>query len=89
MSEKQQVQQLIKSIQKGLNKYSLEQFNDVINGVLRKSDTDKDKDIVIVLDLICKEYNITKEVPDTARDMAFCCLTYIFCCIPVLLGSVR
>jgi hypothetical protein len=36
-----------------------------------------------------KEHNITKEVPDAARDMAFCCLTYIFCCIPVLLGSVR
>jgi hypothetical protein len=36
-----------------------------------------------------KEYNITKEVPDAARDMAFCCLTYIFCCIPVLLGYAR
>jgi hypothetical protein len=36
-----------------------------------------------------KEKEPSKEDPDAARDMAFCCLTYIFCCIPVLLGSVR
>jgi hypothetical protein len=36
-----------------------------------------------------KEYNITKEVPDAARDMAMCCLTYILCCMPLILGSAR
>jgi hypothetical protein len=29
------------------------------------------------------------EEPEEARDCAFFCLTYIFCCLPVLLGWAR
>lgn len=64
MSEKEQVQQLIKSLQIGLKQYTLEEFNEAINGALKpktQNQKEKEKQILIVLDLICKEYSITKE----------------------------
>lgn len=86
MSEKQQVQQLIKSLQKGLKQYSLEEFNLALSGVLKNkavNEKDKEKQIIIVLDSICKEYNITKDAlvyektkrnVVQARNIAYCIL---------------
>jgi len=36
-----------------------------------------------------KEKETSKEDPHAAHDITLFCLTYIFCCIPVLLESVR
>jgi len=36
-----------------------------------------------------KEKETSKEDPNAGHDITLFCLTYIFCCIPVLLESVR
>lgn len=88
MSEKEQVQQFLKSIQKGLKQYTLEEFNVAIDGALKpktQNEQDKRREINIVLDLICKEYGITKDalIYDKtkrtilrARNIAYCILHF-------------
>lgn len=40
-----------------------------------------------IVNPLSKESEPSKEEPDAARDMSMCCLTYFFCCLPIIMGS--
>ena len=36
---------------------------------------------------LSNEADTKKEGPDEGRDISLCCLSYFFCCLPIILGS--
>lgn len=87
MSEKEQVLNLLKTIQKGLKEFTLEEFNNLINGILKTKDNHSDKkhNIEVVFNLICEEYSISRRALvygrcvgeiQQARSIAYCVLHF-------------
>jgi hypothetical protein len=44
-------------------------------------------EVYIVNPLSNKEPEAKKEEPEEGRDISLCCITYLFCCIPIIAGS--
>ena len=59
MSDKQEVDNLLRNIQKGLKLYSVTELNEAIITFLNKKN-DKSLEIDKVVSMVCKEYSITK-----------------------------
>ena len=88
MSEKEEVIRLIKSLQKGLKQFTLKEFNDALSEVVSPPIEDqksKEKHIELLLDLICTEYNLTRQEllygrakgdVQKARSVAYCILHF-------------
>jgi chromosomal replication initiation ATPase DnaA len=63
MEEKQEVHDFVKNLQQGLKKFSLKELNDELQAIIEKrydKQKDKEKQISLVIDLVCKEYNIPR-----------------------------
>ena len=88
MSEKTEIEELLKNIQLGLKKFTLKELNESLYYVL-KSKVDKQKDkkkhIDIVINLVCAEFNLKKEqlihgrgkgIVQDARKIAYCILHF-------------
>jgi chromosomal replication initiation ATPase DnaA len=86
MSEKKELETFFKNVQQSLKKYTLNEINESLQ-LMANSETnnkkDKDKEISIVLDAICKEYSIEKDILiygkskkdlQQARNIAYCIL---------------
>jgi chromosomal replication initiation ATPase DnaA len=60
MNIKNDVEELLKNIQKGLNQYTIKELNDAIVSFLNKKE-DKSEEIIFILNLVAKEFktNIT------------------------------
>lgn len=83
-NDKQQLSELLKNIQKGLEEYDLEELNKSLETLLKSKD-DENGRIELILSLVCKEYNINKNVLinstergelQDARRMAICLLFF-------------
>ena len=84
MSEKTEVEELIKNIHQGLKKVGLKELN---SGILRllSGKNDKSVEIDYVLQLVCKEYSLSihslktkypKGIVQDAKQVAYCLLHF-------------
>ena len=46
-------------------------------------------DTYIVNPLSKDSHTMKEEEPDAGSDISLCCLSYFFCCIPLLTGAIR
>jgi len=60
-NDKQQLSELLKNIQKGLEEFDLEELNNSLETLL-KSKVDETGKIELIINLVCKEYKINKNV---------------------------
>lgn len=86
MSEKKELEVFFKNIQQGLKKFTLQEINDSFHSLLQNKEDkqkDKQKEIELVLDTVCKEYGITKDFLikgkakgflQEARNVSYCIL---------------
>ena len=83
--EKQELQAFIKHIQQSLKIFTLTELNDVLVNVINKKEDkqkDKEKNIDLILNIICEEYKIKKHELIYSKDknvqqprtIAFCLL---------------
>ena len=84
MSDKREVETLLKNIQLGLKKYSVQDLNEAIVIFLNKKN-DKSIEIDQVIILVCQEYNISKNTLKNknargnlqeAKQIAYCLLHF-------------
>ncbi len=82
MSDKEELENLLKNIQEGLKKYSVKELNDAIIHFLGKKH-DKTEEIEHILDIIATDYSISKRTLKTskargeiqdAKQIAYCLL---------------
>ena len=84
MSEKTQVEELLKNIHQGLKKVGLKELN---SGILKmlNSKSDKSEEINYVLQIVCKEYSLSihslkskypKGIVQDAKQVAYCLLHF-------------
>jgi chromosomal replication initiation ATPase DnaA len=80
---KKDIELLLRNIQEGLRKYSVQELNEALNKILRKS-RDYKPQIEVVLKVVCDEYNIpiimlhkknTRGIIQEAKQIA-CCLIH-------------
>lgn len=88
MEEKKELHDFVKNLQQGLKKFTLKELNEELQAILEKrydKQQDKQKQISLILELVCKEYNIprntlihsrtTSELKQP-RTIAFCLLHF-------------
>lgn len=84
MSEKKEVEDLIKNLHQGLKKVGLKELN---NGILKiiKEKNSKSDEVYYVLSIVCKEFDITlsslkakypKGIIQDAKQVAYCLLHF-------------
>jgi len=88
MSEKTELEDFVKHLQKGLEKLTIKEFNEILSTALSVSEDrqkGKEKQILLILDLVKEEYNITKHAliyskergsVQEARMIAYCILHF-------------
>lgn len=86
MSEKKELETFFRNVQQSLKKYTLGEINESLQ-LMSNSETndkkDKNKDVSFVLDAVCKEYNIDRDILiygkskkdlQQARNITYCIL---------------
>lgn len=86
MSDKNEIVDLLKNLQNGLKKYTLSEFNEAINVLVKDAKNYGSKEeIQVVLDEVCNAYGIAKTIliysnargnMTQARTMAYCILHF-------------
>ncbi len=87
MSEKKELETFFKNVQQSLKKYTLGEINESLQLMANSNESDKKKDknkeVSLVLDAVCKEYGIEKDILiygkskkdlQQARNIAYCIL---------------
>lgn len=86
MSEKKELEVFFKNIQQGLKRFTLGELNESLHSILQNKEDkqkDKQKQIALVLDSVCKEYGIKRDYLikgkskgdlQQARNIAYCIL---------------
>lgn len=100
MSEKQDLQDFICNIQKGLKTFTIKEFSDAISCALTHKEQwslDNNKQVGLILDLVCKEYKISRHQLIYSKlrgtinhaKMVACCLLHFELSLPIRYISTR
>jgi chromosomal replication initiation ATPase DnaA len=86
MTEKKELEVFFRNMQQGLKRFTLKELNESLHTLVNNKEDkqkDKQKQIILVLDAVCKDYGITKDYLikgkakgdlQQARNIAYCIL---------------